>query len=174
MPDDLRANALLMSRLEQVRGWAAVALGLVTDVSDARTKSPNIPRVIMIAPPASYKGVGGRVVATADADICVRQLAMQRPHKALAVTGAVCTAVACSVPNSIVAQVIGKPLEDIRLGHPSGVLRVASKVSKGPDGAPVIESAQIERTARVIMDGTIFVRRQKIAALVAAVKVETS
>jgi 2-methylaconitate cis-trans-isomerase PrpF len=165
LPDDLRANDEVMSRLEQVRGWAAVVLGLVTDARDARAKSPNIPRVIMIAPPNSYRAVGGRDVAEVDVDICVRQLAMQRPHKALAVTGAVCTAVACSVPNSVVAVAIGKPLQDVRLGHPSGVLRVASKIALGPEGVPVIESAQIERTARVIMDGTIFVRRQKIAQL---------
>lgn len=170
LPDDLRANDMVMSRLEEVRGWAAVALGLVTDARDARAKSPNVPRVIMIAPPNSYHAVGGRAVAEADIDICVRQLAMQRPHKALAVTGAVCTAVACSVPNSVVATAIGKPLQDVRLGHPSGVLRVASRVVPGPKGIPVIESAQIERTARVIMDGAIFVRRRKIAQLTASAR----
>jgi 2-methylaconitate cis-trans-isomerase PrpF len=162
----LRANDMLMSRLEQVRGWAAVQLGLVAEAGEARAKSPNVPRVIMVSPPQSYSAVGGYDVAASDVDICVRQLAMQRPHKALAVTGAVCTAVACSVPNSIVAAAIGKTSSNVRLGHPSGVLRVASRIAQGADG-PTIESAQIERTARVIMDGAVFVRRRKIEQLLA-------
>ena len=89
---------------------------------------------------------------------------------ALAVTGAVCTAVACAVPGSIVAEAVGKPLQEARLGHPSGVLRVASRVSTGANGEVLIESAQIERTARLIMDGALFVRRRKIEMLAAPVK----
>jgi 2-methylaconitate cis-trans-isomerase PrpF len=168
LPDELRNNVDLMGRLEQVRGWAAVALGLVARPELARAESPNIPRVIMIAKPTKYVSVGGREIAQADVDICVRQLAMQRPHKALAVTGAVCTAVACAVPGSIVAEVVGKPLQEARLGHPSGVLRVASRIRTGANGETLIESAQIERTARLIMDGTLFVRRRKIEMLTAA------
>lgn len=170
LPDELRGNDTVMSRLEQVRGWAAVILGLVDDAGTARAKSPNLPRVIMISPPKPYRAVGGRDISAADIDICVRQLAMQRPHKALAVTGAVCTAVACSVPNSVVAAAIGKPLQNVRLGHPSGVVRVASKVVQR-GGEVVVEGAQIERTSRLIMDGAVFVRRRKIAELTAATKV---
>lgn len=168
LPDDLRNNIELMARLEQVRGWAAVALGLVARPELARADSPNIPRVIMIAEPRNYVTVSGREIAEADVDICVRQLAMQRPHKALAVTGAVCTAVACAVPGSIVAEAVGRPLQEARLGHPSGVLRVASRVRTGTNGAVLIESAQIERTARLIMDGALYVRRRKVESLAAA------
>jgi 2-methylaconitate cis-trans-isomerase PrpF len=165
LPDELRNNADLMAKLEKVRGWAAVALGLVPAPEQAREKSPNIPRVIMIAPPMEYRAVNGRGVKAGDIDICVRQLAMQRPHKALAVTGAVCTAVASSVPGSIVADRIGKFLSEVRLGHPSGVLRVASRVRQTANGDVIVESAQIERTARLIMEGTLFVRRRKIDLL---------
>jgi 2-methylaconitate cis-trans-isomerase PrpF len=167
LPDELVGNAALMQRLEQVRGWAAVVLGLVSSPELARAQSPNIPRVIMIAPPAPYRSVSGETVSATDVDICVRQLAMQRPHKALAVTGAVCTAVASAVPGSIVADAIGMPLAEVRLGHPSGMLRVASRTRPGPNGSIAIESAQIERTARLIMDGAVFVRRSKMDRLVA-------
>jgi 2-methylaconitate cis-trans-isomerase PrpF len=168
LPNELRGDEQLMARLEQVRGWAAVALGLVSDSMMARAQSPNIPRVIMIAPPKPYRTVDGGEVQAADADICVRQLAMQRPHKALAVTGAVCTAVASSVAGSVVADAIGKPLAEVRLGHPSGVLRVASRVRSGVDGNMIIESARIERTARLIMEGSVYVRRRKVEMLRAA------
>jgi len=163
--DELRSNEPLMARLEKVRGWAAVVLGLVSSPEQARTQTPNIPRVIMIAPPSPYRSVSGAEIAASDVDICVRQLAMQRPHKALAVTGAVCTAVANAVPGSIVAEVVGKPVADVRLGHPSGVLRVASRTRRDANGGIVIESAEIERTARLIMEGALFIRRRKIDQL---------
>jgi hypothetical protein len=161
-PDELRGNEVLMARLEMVRGWAAVVLGLVSKPEQARAETPNIPRVIMIAPPSPYRSVSGAEIAASDVDICVRQLAMQRPHKALAVTGAVCTAVASAVPGSIVAEAIGKSVTDVRLGHPSGVLRVASRTRRDANGAIVIEQAEIERTARLIMEGSLFIRRRKI------------
>lgn len=167
-PDRIRNDEALMGRLEAVRGWAAVQLGLVDRPEQAKAISPNIPRVIMIAPPATYDALGGTTVQADDVDLCVRQLAMQRPHKALAVTGAVCTAVACAVPRSVVAECIGRPAPNVRLGHPSGVVNVASRVRTGDDGGLIIESAEIERTARLIMAGTLFARRRKVAALIAA------
>jgi 2-methylaconitate cis-trans-isomerase PrpF len=170
MPDELSGNAPLMRRLELVRGWAAVVLGLVTQAEQAKSKSPNLPRVMMVASPAAYSTRDGRSVAAADVDICVRQLAMQRPHKALAVTGAVCAAVAASVPGSVVAEAIGRAHGEVRLGHPSGVLRVASRVAPNAAGDLVIRSAQIERTARLIMDGALFVRCRKIDELAASLR----
>ncbi len=170
LPDELRADTGLMDRLEKVRGWAAVKLGLVDDPDLARSRSPNIPRVIMVAPPTDYRSSTGEAVAGADIDICVRQLAMQRPHRALAVTGAVCAAVACSVRGSVVADALGRPSGDVRLGHPSGVLRVASQVDSEPGGKLVPKRAEIERTARLIMDGTVYARRTKVEALYASVK----
>jgi 2-methylaconitate cis-trans-isomerase PrpF len=174
LPDALRGNEALMGRLEEVRGWAAVALALVPSPELARSQSPNIPRIIMIAPPTAYRSAGGDDIAAGDVDICVRQLAMQRPHKALAVTGAVCTAVASAVPGSIVAEAIRRPLAEVRLGHPSGMLRVAARTRVSADGGIVIESAQIERTARLIMDGALFVRRRKVDRLAAALLKQTA
>ena len=169
LPDDLRASERLMTMLEQVRGWAATTLGLVSKAERARDESPNIPRVIMIVSPKSYRTVDGGNVSATDVDICVRQLAMQRPHKALAVTGAVCTAVACSIPGTVVADAVRKASTDIRLGHPSGVLRVSSDVENGADGYPFVKSACIERTARLIMEGAVYVRRHKLKNLQAQV-----
>jgi methylitaconate Delta-isomerase len=169
-PSELTGNTALMARLEAVRGWAAVALGLVARPELAKAASPNLPRVMMVAPPASYTALGGQTLAATDVDLCVRQLAMQRPHKALAVTGAVCAAVATSVPDSVVAKAIGKALNEVRLGHPSGVLRVASRIAPGKSGGLAIESALIERTARLIMDGSVFVRQRKLDELAAALR----
>lgn len=159
--EDIQADTSLMQKLEQVRGWAAVALGLVDDPKDATRVTPNIPRIIMISPPQSYHA-GGTTVEQDDVDLVVRQLAMQKPHKALAVTGAVCTAVACQVQGTVVNSCLRSGAAgDIRLGHASGVLSVSSEV-RTEAGKVVIQRAAVNRTARLIMAGELFISREKL------------
>jgi len=168
-PDQMRNNSSLMATLEQVRSWAAVQLGIVSNPEEALAKSPNVPRVMMIAPAADYETPQGKLVSKADTDVCVRQLSMQKPHKALAVTGAACAAVASAVPGSLLQQLIGGVKDVVRLGHPSGVLRVAAQ-STLVDGQLTIQSAQIERTCRLLMDGFVYVRKSKIQTLLQGLK----
>lgn len=168
-PDQMRGNASLMASLEKVRGWAAVQLGIVNKPEDALAKSPNVPRVMMIAPITDYETVQGKLILKNEADVSVRQLSMQKPHKALAVTGAACAAVASAVPGSLLQQLVGGDKKVVRLGHPSGVLRVAAQ-STLVDGRLTIQSAQIERTCRLLMDGFVYVRKSKIQDLLQEMK----
>jgi 2-methylaconitate cis-trans-isomerase PrpF len=168
-PDQMRNNSSLMATLEQVRSWAAVQLGIVSNPEEALAKSPNVPRVMMIAPAADYETPQGKLISKTDADVCVRQLSMQKPHKALAVTGAACAAVASAVPGSLLQQLVGGVKDVVRLGHPSGVLRVAAQ-STLVDGQLTIQSAQIERTCRLLMDGFVYVRKSKIQTLLQRLK----
>jgi 2-methylaconitate cis-trans-isomerase PrpF len=167
--DEIRSDAGLMARLERVRGWAAVQLGRVADAADAAKKTPNVPRVMMVAPPADYVTPDGATIRAEDVDVCVRQLAMQRPHKALAVTGAACAAVASYVEGSVMAECAGSGKSQIRLGHPSGILRVAARTAT-VDGELRVQSAQIERTARLLMDGYVYLRASAIQALEGTVR----
>lgn len=162
--DEIRANAGLLARLEHVRGWAAVQIGLVTDPAEARARTPNLPRVMMIAPAADYLTAEGVTISGAEVDVCVRQLAMQRPHRALAVTGAVCAAVASYVEGSVMSRLAGSDKEEVRLGHPSGVLRVSARTSL-VNGELRVISAQIERTARLLMDGFLYCRNSVVRTL---------
>lgn len=164
-PDEIAGDAALLARLEAVRGWAAVQLGLVASASEAMAVSPNIPRVMMVAPPTDYRASDGTAVAAQSIDLCVRQLSMQRPHKALAVTGAVCTAVAAATPSTVVAESAGTPSSVFAIGHPAGALRVSAQTQIDGAGITTVTSAVIERTARLIMDGTLYVRHRKVAAL---------
>ena len=168
-PDQMRNNSSLMATLEQVRSWAAVQLGIVSNPEEALAKSPNVPRVMMIAPAADYETPQGKLISKTDADVCVRQLSMQKPHKALAVTGAACAAVASAVPGSLLQQLVGGVKSVVRLGHPSGVLRVAAQ-STLVNGQLTIQSAQIERTCRLLMDGLVYVRKSKIHNLLQGLK----
>jgi 2-methylaconitate cis-trans-isomerase PrpF len=85
---------------------------------------------------------------------------MGKPHQAYAVTAGVATAVAAMLPGSLVhAMCDPKAVETghIRIGHPSGVMRVEATICVGADGAPAISRVAIERTARRIMDGFVYV-----------------
>jgi hypothetical protein len=172
-PDEIQANAALMDRLEQVRGWAATVLGIVTDPRQAVRVSPNVPRVIMVSEPQSYAADTMNVDKN-DMDVCVRQLAMQKPHKALAVTGAVCTAVACQIPGSVVNRLLGARKEgEIRLGHPSGVLSVGSRIETRNNELKILRAA-VNRTARLIMAGMIFVTKSKVQTLKTQIQVQAN
>ena len=149
-----------MAALESIRGWAACVLGLVDTAADARRITPNMPRVIMVSPPKSYRSTAGDV-AEDDIDLCVRQIAMQKPHNTLAVTGSVCTAVASRIPGTIVHAVARAGGERSRLGHPAGILTVSARIREEA-GEFIIESAAVERTARMIMAGTLFAPRDRI------------
>jgi 2-methylaconitate cis-trans-isomerase PrpF len=88
------------------------------------------------------------------------------------VTGSVCTAVAAAVEGTVVAECAGvRRSERLRLGHPSGVLQVAALVGRADDGSLLIKGAEIERTARLIMDGTLFVPESRIQTLVPTVEI---
>ena len=84
-------------------------------------------------------------------------------------TGAACAAVASAVPGSLLQQLVGGDKAVVRLGHPSGVLRVAAR-STLVNGSLTIQSAQIERTCRLLMDGFVYVRKSKIQSLLKEIK----
>lgn len=46
---------------------------------------------------------------------------------------------------------------DLRVGHPGGVLEVAAEVHAGEEGI-MVSKALIGRTARLLMDGTTYIR----------------
>ncbi len=165
-PTEIAANADLMRRLEQARSWAAVVVGRVQDASEATEKSPNVPRVIMVASPTEYTAMDGRIVSQDMVDLNVRQLAMQKPHKALAVVGSVCSAVASAIEGSVVNECKrAGTTGQTRLGHPSGVLQVESTVTRRSDGGYEIKQAKIERTARLLMSGDLYLSAKRITEL---------
>lgn len=165
-PAEIAANGDLMRRLEAVRGWAAQIIGRVADPRDAMSQSPNVPRVIMVAPPAAYTAANGSTVFDNQFDVLVRQLAMQKPHKALAVVGSVCSAVAAAIEGTVIKECKRGGMPGFtRLGHPSGVLQVASEVVRDAQGHYSINKAQIERTARLIMSGELWISEKRVALM---------
>ena len=162
LPDDLTEEVL--GRLEDIRAAGAVRLGLVDEPQRAAMVTPTIPKLYMVSSPAAYTDLRGRAVASSEIDLTGRGLSMQRPHRAYAGTVGVCTAAAAGTPGTLVADVVGDRAEGrpLRIGHPGGVMLVEGTVDIGPDG-PALTSAAIERTARRIMNGTVYVPASVLA-----------
>jgi len=137
---ELEANRELRDRLEAVRLAAGPLMGL-GDVTDT-----TVPKLTMVAPPRD----GGT--------LCTRTFIPHRCHDAIGVLGAVSVATAAALPGSPANEVLGgEPTGSFLLEHPTGTFEAAIEFGPGADG-PVVERAGIIRTARKLMDGTVFPR----------------
>jgi 2-methylaconitate cis-trans-isomerase PrpF len=88
----------------------------------------------------------------------VRMLSMERPHRAVPMTGAMGLAVACRIEGSIPQALATRGVrpEEIRVAHPSGMLTVGAEVRLGNEGWQA-DSAVVFRTQRRLMQGAVAV-----------------
>ncbi len=148
------ANAL--ARFEAVRAQGALRMGLIDDVRDAARRQ-HTPKLVMVAPPASYTTSGGRVVAEDEIDLLARALSMGKLHHAMMGTAAVAIGVAAVIPGTVVNLAAGGGERDsVRFGHPSGILRVGARARR-VEGGWRVDKVAISRSARVLMDGWVHV-----------------
>jgi len=162
----VNGDQALLDHLEAIRGVAAEMYGFVADPRDALAKSPNLPKIAFVARPKDYVATNGRVISADDIDVLGRGLSGQILHKAFAVTGAICTAAAARVPGSIVNEVFaGDATQDlVRIGHPAGIFTLEMRVEER-DGQLTLTRSALARTARMIMDGYVYVPHSKVPAL---------
>jgi 2-methylaconitate cis-trans-isomerase PrpF len=136
-------------------------LGLVNETSEAIRVTPDVPKLAFVAPPSKYHVDGARTGVDADTiDLVSRIISSQKYHNAYAVTAAIATAAAASVRDSTVHEAIGhdldRGLQEIRIGHPTGVMECAVEIGESLE-TPNLRRARITRTARRIMEGTVFI-----------------
>ena len=157
MPQDLEQDTGIMQALEAIRCQASVRMGIAGDLEQA-SGIPGIPKVAFISPAQDSISLSGVKIAAADCDITLRMISVGQPHQAIPVTGALCTAVAARIDGSLVSDTVGsrKPGHDLRLAHPSGVATVDARVEQR-QGTWYAASATIQRSARRLMDGHVYV-----------------
>ena len=138
---ELEADQRLRSALEEIRLQAGKLMNL-GDVGDT-----TVPKLTMVAPPAGGTG------------LTTRTFIPHRCHDAIGVLGAVSVATAALLPGSPANEVL---VDDgtgrVQLEHPTGTFEAAVSVRIADDGELVVERAGIIRTARKLMDGTVFPR----------------
>ena len=161
LPDDFSPSTLAM--LEAVRGAAAVRLGLARSDDVARRETPGLPKLYLVCRPRAYVDTSGQRMEVHDMDLVGRGLSMGVPHRAYAVTAAIATGIGANIGGSIVDTAVGEWTGPVlRIGHPSGSMCVEVILSSR-EGSAVVERAAIERTARRIMEGTVYVPLSRIA-----------
>lgn len=156
LPAELERDTLTVARLETIRRVASVAMGLAPDPVAAGSIL-GVPKVAMVAAPASSPTLSGRTLAAGDVDLLVRMISVGQPHRAVPLTGALCLAVASRVPGTIPARLSRPAAGPIRIGHPSGVTVVDADVSSGQHGMEA-RTAAVYRTARRLFEGHVCVR----------------
>ena len=163
-PAEIESNLALMKKIEEIRGICAVKAGLLQDASKSVEISPYAPFFAIVSPAADYTTFDNKTVYSKEIDIVSRLLFMQKMHKTHPGTGTVCMGVAARLPGSIVYDTIkedAKLRDKIVIGHPAGIIPVISIVEEKA-GEYHIKNASILRTARIIMEGNVFLRKNRI------------
>ncbi len=160
-PAEIDADRALLDRLERIRAAGAVRMGMASSIEAARSETPATPILGMVAPPCAYVGhLDGVAVAPGDVDLVARLLFMQVSHKTYAGTSTVCTGVAARIPGSLVAEAARTGAMnriELRIGHPAGVIETESEVVLAATGRNHgVRRATLGRTARRILDGTVY------------------
>jgi len=135
--DELDAATDLKARIEAIR----LAVGERMNLGDVAKKS--VPKMMLVAPPRN----GGAVT--------VRSFIPHRAHASIGVLGAVSVATACLIagsPAAEVAQIPDGSRKTLSVEHPTGETTCVMEL----DAAGTVASAAMLRTARKLMDGTIF------------------
>jgi 2-methylaconitate isomerase len=150
---DVNDNPSLLTKLELVRASAAVKMGLITHMDEAKTRQ-HTPKIAWVAPAQTYTASSGKTVPDTEIDLCVRAMSMGKMHHAMMGTAGVAIATAAAVPGTLVSEVIGAATNVVRFGHPSGILRVGAATAL-ENGAWKVSKAQMSRSARVLMEGWV-------------------
>lgn len=162
LPAQVDADKEASALLEKIRGAAAVKMGFARDLEDATAHSPAVPKVGFFTAPVSYTDIAGNRVDAGQMDLCARVISVFKCHKACPLTAASSIAVAAFVQGSIIEKTLGRQHEGrqaIRLGHPSGVMTVYPDLEVREEGNLDVKGVAVQRTARRIMDGTIYIRK---------------
>jgi 2-methylaconitate cis-trans-isomerase PrpF len=134
------------ARLEKLRVEAAARMGMA--------ESAAVPKIAFVAAPADYTALDGIRYEAAAFDVLGRAISMGNCHRAFPLTVAMCLAVAARIPGTVVNECVANQAGDVRLGHPSGVLPIAARVS-AEGGEPKAETVTVYRTARRLMEGFV-------------------
>ena len=133
----LDSNTNFKARIEAIR----LAVGERMNLGDVSQKS--VPKMMLVAPPRN----GGAVT--------VRSFIPHRAHASIGVLGAVSVATACLIPGSPAAEVARIPdgaRKTLSVEHPTGEISCLLKL----DDMGAVKSAALFRTARKLMDGTVY------------------
>src|SRR5690606_14242605 len=163
--EEIDTNPEVLRKLELLRSHGAVLMGLASTPEEATQKRPGTPKMVFVSPPTDYQTQKGTWVRGSEINLVGRYMTMGTLHRTYAVSGAVATAAAALVKGSVVNSVArldsDSPEQEIRIGHPSGLLPAGAHVEER-DGQWVAEKGVAYRTARRLFEGYVRVPRSRV------------
>jgi 2-methylaconitate cis-trans-isomerase PrpF len=150
--------------LEIIRGTGAITLGFAKDLEDARVNSQTLPKIAFVTSAVDYTAGSGKAIEASQIDLVGRLFSLNmKMIDAYMGTGAICTVTAANTPGTIVNEIVrekqGKDqIEHIKIGHPWGIMDAYADLEIHEDGTHTVLSGNLDRTARRIMEGYVYVR----------------
>ncbi|MFB9759556.1 2-methylaconitate cis-trans isomerase PrpF family protein [Ectobacillus funiculus] len=142
-----------LKEMEEIRSVAA-EICQFSQKEEATKKSPAVPKMTIIAPPMDYTDLTGVERKASDMDLIIRMMSMQKPHQALAITGAICTTAGAFLKDTILSNIVTVTEEVVRLAHPAGIMQTKVDILAGH-----IAAIKVVRTARTILEGYVYTKR---------------
>lgn len=161
LPEEVNANKEACDLLEKIRGTAACMMGFAKNLEDATKNSPAVPKVGVFTKPVDFLNLEKEEVKAETMDVCVRVISVFKCHKACPLTSASAISVAAFMEGTLIQKVLGKPQKEqktVRIGHSSGVMTMLPDLEE-QSGEITVKGVAVQRTARRIMEGTLFIRK---------------
>jgi 2-methylaconitate isomerase len=156
LQSDINSDTDALARFEIIRSYAALKMGLISDLKEAETRQ-HTPKIAFVAPPSDFTTSSGKEVKANEIDLHVRALSMQKLHHAMMGTASVAIGVAACIPGTLVNIAAGGGEKTaVEFGHPSGTLKVGAVIQNN-DGSFIVDKATMSRSARIIMEGYVHV-----------------
>jgi 2-methylaconitate cis-trans-isomerase PrpF len=156
LADNINSNTALLDTVREIRGQAAVLMGLANNWRQVDDQSPGLPMVGLVAAPKAYRTLSGGQVEENEMDLRARLIFMNRLHESIAGSASICLAAASRIPGSVVERVAEHRQDgQLLIGHPSGVTPTKVETHPGPHDA-TFDVLGFSRTARRLMDGTAY------------------
>ena len=154
LQDDINADEAALTKLETIRAYGAVKMGLINTINEAQARQ-HTPKVVFVAAPLNYKSSSGKQVNASDIDLLVRAMSMGKLHHAMMGTAAVAIGTAAAIDGTLVNLAAGGgAINEVNFGHPSGTLKVGAEAVV-TNGQWQVTKASMSRSARVLMEGWV-------------------
>ena len=153
---DINSNSEILAKLEKIRAYGAVKMGLIADISEAETRQ-HTPKIAWVASPTDYVASSGKTVKASDINLLARAMSMGQLHHAMMGTASVAIGTAATIVGTLVNEAAGgQAMREVRFGHPSGTLLVGGQ-SELTDGKWLARKVSMSRSARRLMTGEVWV-----------------
>ncbi|MFW1843611.1 2-methylaconitate cis-trans isomerase PrpF [Acinetobacter pittii] len=153
----VNGNSRLLELIEKIRAHCTVAMGFAKTPDEATKFRPHTPKICLIAEPSDYQAAGGKQVSKEQIDVIARIISMGKLHHAITGTGAIAVAVAACLDGTLVNKIVGDiGSRQVRIGHTAGTVNVGAQ-TECVNGQWIVEKAIMSRSARIIMDGYVYI-----------------